>query len=153
MSSDFDQAMEEMQAAIIEDARRTYSETVIQKWLNPRNMGMIRDPEAYGNVTGPCGDTVKIFMKIDNDRIVEARFLTDGCMPSIAAGCMACELALGRIPQEALAITKELILEHLDGLPEESQHCALLASDAVRAAVTNYLHSQDGSGRGVNKKP
>jgi nitrogen fixation NifU-like protein len=151
MSSDFDQAMEEMQAAIIEDARKTYSEKVIQKWINPRQMGEIRDAEAYGEVTGSCGDTVKIFMKIHKDRIIDARFLTDGCMPSIAAGCIACELAIGKFPQEASTITKELILEQLDGLPEESEHCAGLVSNALQAAVTNCLDSNGGQGRRLDR--
>lgn len=152
MSSDFDQAMEEMQAAIIDDARKTYSEKVIQRWINPRQMGEIRDPEAYGKVTGSCGDTVKIFMKIHKGRIIDTRFLTDGCMPSIAAGCMACELAIGRTLEEASIITKELILEQLGGLPEESEHCAGLASSALQAALTNYLDSKDDPGRRFDGK-
>jgi len=139
MSSDFDQAMEEMQAAIIEDARKTYSEQVVQRWLNPRQLGEIRDPQACGKVTGPCGDTVQIFLSIENDRIIDARFLTDGCMTTIAAGCMTCELAIGKTYREAFAITKEFILEQLGGLPEESEHCALLASNSLRAALTDYL--------------
>ena len=152
MSSDFDQAMEEMQAAIIEDARKTYSEEVIQRWINPRQMGEIRDPQAYGKVTGPCGDTVKIFLKIENDRIMDARFLTDGCMTTIAAGCMACELVIGKTCKEAFTVSKEVILEQLGGLPEESEHCALLASNTLRAALTDYLDSKNEPWKGLYKK-
>ena len=126
MSDDFDRAVEEMQAAIIEDARKTFSEKVIQRWIHPGQMGEISDPQAYGNVTGPCGDSVKIFLKIENGRIMDARFLTDGCMTTVAAGCMACELVIGKTCKEACAVSKEIILGQLGGLPEESQHCALL---------------------------
>ena len=152
MSSDFDQVMEEMQAAIIEDARKTYSEEVIQRWINPRQLGEIRDPQAYGKVTGPCGDTVKIFLKIEKDRITDARFLTDGCMTTIAAGCMACELAIGKIYKEAFTVTKELILEQLGGLPEESTHCALLASTTLKEALTDYLTSKNEPWRRAYKR-
>ena len=93
MSDDLDRAIEEMQAAIIEDARKTFSEKVIQRWINPLQMGEISDPQAHGKVTGPCGDTVKIFLKIEDNRVIDARFLADGCMTTIAAGCMACEIA------------------------------------------------------------
>ena len=152
MISDFDQAMEEMQVAILEDARRIYSEKVIQRWINPRQMGEIRDPQAHGKLRGPCGDTVQIFLKIENNRIINARFLTDGCMPSIAAGCMACELAIGKTPTEAFTITKELILEKLGGLPEESEHCALLASNTLGAALTGYLDSKGQRLKGLERK-
>jgi nitrogen fixation NifU-like protein len=152
MISDFDQAMEEMQASIIEDARKTFSETVIQKWINPRQMGEIRNPQASGQLIGPCGDTLKIFLKIEGDRIMDARFLTNGCMTTIAAGCMACELALGRSTEEAFTIGQELILEQLGGLPEESEHCALLASNTLRAALSDYLDKKDRPQKRISRK-
>jgi nitrogen fixation NifU-like protein len=143
MADDFDRVMEEMQASIMEDARRTYSEKVIQRWINPMQMGEIRDAQACGKVTGPCGDTVQIFLKIEKDRIIDARFLTDGCMTTIAAGCMACELAIGKTCREAFKISQEVILEQLGGLPEESEHCGLLASNTLRAALSDYLDSKN----------
>ena len=152
MPNDFDQAMEEMQAAIMEDARKTYSEKVIQRWINPSQMGEIRDPQAYGKVTGPCGDTVKISLKIENDRIIDARFLTDGCMTTIASGCVACELAIGKTYKEALTVSKEVILDQLGGLPEESEHCALLASNTLRAALTDYLDFKNEPWKRLYKK-
>jgi nitrogen fixation NifU-like protein len=152
MISDFDQAMEEMQAAIIEDARKIYSETVIRKWINPRQMGEIRNPQGYGQVIGPCGDTLKIFLKIQGDRIMDARFVTNGCMTTIAAGCMACELAIGKRTGEAFTIGQELILEELGGLPAESEHCALLASNTLRTALNDYLEKKDRAGKGLSGK-
>jgi len=152
MISDFDQAMEEMQAAIIEDARKIYSETVIQRWINPSQMGEIRDPQGYGEVKGPCGDTLTIFLTVEGDRIIDARFVTNGCMTTIAAGCMACELAIGRSTEEAFAIGQELILEQLGGLPEKSEHCALLASNTLRAAVSDYLEKKDRPRKRLSRK-
>jgi len=143
MSADFDNAMDEMQASIIEDARKIYSEKVIEKWMNPTHMGEIEKPHGYGKVKGPCGDTIKIFLQIYDERITDARFVTDGCATTIAAGSMACELVIGKNIKDAFAINKEVILENLGGLPEESIHCALLASNTLKKALTDYITSKD----------
>jgi nitrogen fixation protein NifU and related proteins len=142
MSKDFDKAMDELQASVIEDARKIYSDKVIQTWLNPKYMGEMESPQGHGEVTGTCGDTVQIFLKIDNNKIIDARFITDGCATTIAAGCMACELAIGKYLKDACKITKEKILEDLGGLPEESIHCALLAADTLKDALTDYVQSR-----------
>ena len=152
MSEDFDKAMEELQASIIEDARKVYSEKVIERWLNPKYMGEMESPQGYGKVTGPCGDTVKVFLRIENDKIIDARFITDGCATTIAAGSMACELAIGKTFKEAFEITREVILEQLGGLPEESTHCALLASNTLGTALTDYLRSKNESWKRLYKK-
>ena len=109
MSEDLDKTIEEIQASIIEEARKIFSEKVIDRWLHPTYMGDIENPQGFGKVTGPCGDTIHIFLKIENDKIADARFLTDGCATTIAAGCKACELAIGKTFQEAFKITKEII--------------------------------------------
>jgi len=152
MSKDFDNAMDELQASIIEDARKIYSEKVIQSWLNPKYMGELESPQGHGKVTGTCGDTVQIFLRIDNNKIIDARFITDGCATTIAAGGMACELAMGKPLREAFKITKEIILEQLGGLPEESIHCALLASDTLRAALTDHIQSRNEPWRKLYEK-
>jgi len=152
MSEEFDKAMEELQTSIIADARKVYSEEVINRWLNPKYVGEMENPQGYGKVTGPCGDTVNIFLRIDNDKIIDARFLTDGCGTTIAAGSMACELAIGKTVREAFKITKEVILGQLGGLPEESTHCALLASNTLREALTDYLSSRNEPWRKLYKK-
>jgi nitrogen fixation NifU-like protein len=139
MASDFDKLMEEMQASIIEDARKTHSEKVIQRWLNPRQLGEIKDPQGYGKVTDSHGDTMQIFLKIDEDKIIDARFLTDGGMNALAAGCMACELSIGKTSEEAFKISQERIITQLGGLPDESEHCAILASNTLQAALTDYM--------------
>lgn len=152
MSVDFDKAMDEIQASIIEDARKVYSEKVIERWLSPTHMGEMGKPQGYGKVKGPCGDTVKVFLDIHNDKIIDAQFITDGCMTTIAAGSMACELAIGKNIKDAFKISKEVILKNLDGLPEESTHCALLASNTLKEALTDYLTSKDEPWRRLYKK-
>ncbi len=147
-----DKAIEEIQASIIEEARKVYSEKVIERWLHPTYMGEVEDPQGSGKVKGPCGDTMHIFLRIENGKISDARFLTDGCATTIAAGCMACELAIGKTYKEALKISREVILEELGGLPEESTHCALLASNTLREALTDYLASKNEPWRRLYKK-
>jgi len=141
MSDRFDKLASELQASILEDARKTYSEKVIERWLNPANLGRLADPDGHARIQGPCGDTMEISLTVAEDRISGIRFLTDGCASSIAAGCMAAELAEGRRLEEALMIEPQTILDALDGLPEDSVHCALLASNTLKAAIRSCLDS------------
>lgn len=142
MSNDFEKMAEELQASIMEDARKIYSEKVIERWLNPTNLGKIRNPDGFAKIKGPCGDTMQIFFKVKDGRLSKVKFNTDGCASSIAAGNMATELAKGKKPEEAAGITQQMILDALDGLPEESVHCALLASNTLREAIKNYFDSR-----------
>jgi len=139
MSSDFEKMADELQASIMEDARKVYSEKVIERWLNPRNSGKIRSPDGFAKIEGPCGDTMQISFKVKDGRLSKIKFMTDGCASSIAAGSMATELAQGKKIEEAAEISQQMILEALEGLPEESVHCALLASNTLREAIKNYF--------------
>jgi len=130
---------EQLQTEIIADAKKIYSEEVIARWLSPRNLGKIENPQGFGRTTGPCGDTMEISLKIRNDKIIEAKFLTEGCGSTLAAGSMATELVTGKTVPEAFKVSQQTILDNLGGLPEESQHCALLASDTLKEALRNYL--------------
>ena len=152
MSVDFDKEMEELQASIIADARKVYSEEVIERWLSPKYIGDMEKPQGCGKVKGPCGDTVKIFLNIHNDKIIDARFITDGCATTIAAGSMACELAIGKNIKDAFKISNEVILKDLGGLPEDNVHCALLASNTLKEALTDYLTSKKEPWRSLYKK-
>jgi nitrogen fixation NifU-like protein len=142
MSNDFEKMAEELQASIMEDARKVYSEKVIERWLNPRNLGKIRNPDGFANIKGPCGDTMQISFNVKDGKLSKIKFMTDGCASSIAAGSMATELAQGKKIEEAAEISQQMILETLDGLPEESVHCALLASNTLREAIKNYFDSK-----------
>jgi nitrogen fixation NifU-like protein len=142
MSSDFEKTANELQASVMEDARKIYSEEVIERWLNPRNLGKIRNADGFAKIRGPCGDTMQVSFKVRDHRISKIRFTTDGCASSIAAGSMATELAQGGKLEEAIEISQQMILEGLDGLPEESVHCALLASNTLKEAIKNYFDSK-----------
>jgi len=130
--------LEKLQAEIIEQARKVYSETVVDRWLNPRNAGKIEAPQGYGRLTGICGDVMEISLRIVKDRLLDAKFLAEGCGPTLAAGSMATELAQGKSVPEALRINQQAILANLGGLPEESEHCALLAADTLKEALRDY---------------
>ncbi|MFH0811595.1 MAG: iron-sulfur cluster assembly scaffold protein [Pseudomonadota bacterium] len=130
---------EQLQAEIIEDARKVYSEKVIDRWFNPRNWGRIENPQGIGRLTGICGDTMETTLRINDSRILEAKFSTEGCGPTLAAGSMATELAVGKSVQEGFKISQEVILDNLGGLPQESEHCALLASDTLKEALKDHL--------------
>lgn len=124
---------------IMADMRSTYTETVIDHAMNPRNVGSIPDADGFASITGPCGDTMEIGLKVKKDRIQDASFWTDGCGTTIAAGSMVTEMAKGKGVVEAQRITQQDVLNALGGLPEESVHCVLLAANTLREAVRDYL--------------
>ena len=135
MDADF----KELEELVMADMRKIYSEAVIDHFLNPRNVGEIPHAEGFATVTGSCGDTMEIWLRVKDSRIGDATFWTDGCGPSIACGSMATELAKGKSIAEALRITQDDILNSLGGLPGESLHCALLAANTLREAVRDHL--------------
>jgi nitrogen fixation NifU-like protein len=150
-TSDLDKMIEKTQASIIEDARETFSEEVVNRWLNPKNIGKMENPDGFGRVTGPCGDTLEIFFKVKDDRITKALFMTNGCGTTIAAGSMTTDLATGKNIKDALKISQEIILDALGGLPEDSRHCALLASNTLKEAIKDYLAYKRGPWKKVYK--
>ena len=135
MSTEF----EELQELILADARNIYSETVIDHAMNPRNVGVMQDAEGFARVTGPCGDTMEIWLKVDNDAIAGATFMTDGCGTSIASGSMVTEMTKGKSISEAQETTQRDVLDALGGLPDESKHCAVLATNTLKAAIRDCI--------------
>jgi nitrogen fixation NifU-like protein len=117
---------------------RGFSEKVIDYGLNPRNCGAMENPDAHARVTGPCGDTVEIFIRAQNGRIDDIRYTTDGCMTSHAAVSAATMLAKGKTVRDCIRINQSAIMEHLGGLPEADQHCALLAATTLHRALRKY---------------
>jgi len=139
MAREFDDPFKELEQSIMEDMRRVYSEKTIDHFLNPRNLGEIPAPDGFGRITGPCGDTMEIYLKVRDGRVMNASFWTDGCGPSIASGSMVTELAKGKSILEARKVTQDDILDALGGLPEDSLHSALLAANTLREAIKDYL--------------
>ena len=121
------------------EMRKVYSETAIEHSMNPRNVGDLENADGFAKVTGPCGDTMEIWVKVKDDTITNATFLTDGCGTSIASGSMVTEMTKGKNISEAGGITQRDVLDALGGLPEENRHCALLAANTLKAAIRDYM--------------
>jgi nitrogen fixation NifU-like protein len=130
---------DDLQQKIENEMRGVYSETAIDHAMNPRNIGSIENADGHARLTGPCGDTMEIWLKVCNGIIVNACFMTDGCGSAIAAGSMVTELAKSKTTYEVFRISQQYVLEALGGLPEESQHCALLAANTLKNSLKNYL--------------
>jgi len=129
--------VEEIQRQIIEDERAMYSQKVIEEYYNPKNLGRMNDRDAVGIVQGWCGDTMEIYLRMNSSQIEEATFMTDGCGPTLACGskltAMVREMSLDEVRQ----IEQADLVAALDGLPEESLHCAELAVNTLREAIAN----------------
>ena len=135
MSSEFDKMVEEL----TQEIWAGFSLVVVDHAQNPRNVGSIHDADGFASVTGPCGDNIEIWLKVQNGTIKEATFWTDGCGTTIAAGSMITEMAKGKTIDEAMRITQQDVLDALGGLPEESIHCALLAANTLKETIKSYL--------------
>ena len=130
---------EKFEELIKQEMRKIYSEAVIEYSMNPRNLGELEDPDGFARVTGPCGDTMSVWLKVNGDTIINASFMTDGCGTTIASGSMVTEMAKGKRITEAQKISQQNVLDALGGLPDESKHCALLAANTLKEAVRDYL--------------
>ena len=116
-----------------------YSEKVMDHFRNPRNVGVIEDADAVGEVgNAKCGDIMKMYLKIENDTIQDVKFETFGCGSAIASSSMATELIKGKPLGEALKLTNRAVTEALDGLPAHKLHCSVLAEEAIKTAVQDY---------------
>jgi len=116
-----------------------YSEKVMDHFMNPRNVGEIEDADGVGQVGNPkCGDIMKVFIKVENDVIVDIKFKTFGCGAAIATSSMSTEMVKGKTIEEALKLTNKAVAEALDGLPPVKMHCSVLAEEAIKAAIEDY---------------
>lgn len=116
-----------------------YSEKVMDHFTHPRNVGIIEDASGVGEVgNAKCGDIMKMYLKIKDDRIEDVKFETFGCGSAIASSSMATELIKGKTIEEALAVTNKQVVDALGGLPAYKLHCSVLAEESIKAAVKNY---------------
>jgi len=120
-------------------AQEPVSGKLLQHAMKPVHMGEMDRPDGHAVISGPCGDTDEFFVRVLSSRIREIRFLTDGCFFTIASCDAVASMAEGRTVREALRINQEAVLEHLGGLPEDHQHCALLAANTLHKALRSYL--------------
>jgi nitrogen fixation NifU-like protein len=117
----------------------SYSPVVIDHFTHPRNMGEMEDPDGVGEVQNPvCGDTMRLFIKVEAERIVDATFLTYGCSAAIASSSITSEMIKGKTIEEILRISDKTVTEALGGLPPAKSHAAMLAEQAIKAVVIDY---------------
>lgn len=116
-----------------------YSEKVMEHFRNPRNVGEIENADGVGEVGNPvCGDIMKMYIRVDDNRISDIRFKTFGCGAAIATSSMVTEMAKGKTLEEAMALTNKAVAEELGGLPAVKMHCSNLAADALHKAIEDY---------------
>lgn len=126
-----------------------YSDKVMDHFSNPRNVGEIEDANAVGEVGNKkCGDIMKIYMKIENEIIVDVKFKTFGCGAAVATSSIATELVKGKTVTEALSLTNKAVVEALEGLPPVKIHCSVLAEEAIKSAIADYY-----TRLGIDPKP
>ncbi len=126
-----------------------YSDKVMDHFRNPRNIGVIENADGIGEVgNAKCGDIMKMYLKIENDIIVDVKFETFGCGSAIASSSMATELIKGKPLEEAMELTNKAVAEALDGLPDYKMHCSVLAEEAIQAAIEDYRQKQAAKGAG-----
>ncbi|MEK7376161.1 MAG: Fe-S cluster assembly scaffold protein NifU [Candidatus Margulisiibacteriota bacterium] len=124
-----------------------YSEKVMMHFKNPRNVGVIVDADGIGYVGNPvCGDIMELYIKVKNNIIEDAKFKTFGCGAAIATSSIMTELVKGKTVEEALNISNKAVVEALGGLPPVKMHCSVLAEDAFKSAVDDYLKKTTGKG-------
>ena len=116
-----------------------YSKKVLDHFMNPRNVGVLENPDGYGKVGNPvCGDLMEMFIKVKEEKIDEITFRTFGCTAAIATSSMTTEMAKGKTLDEALKITRKDVADTLGGLPPQKMHCSNLAADALHLAIEDY---------------
>jgi len=119
---------------------QSYSEKVMEHFMHPRNVGQIENPDGVGHVGNPiCGDIMELYIKVKENVIVDAKFKTFGCGAAIATSSMVTELVKGKTIEEALKISNKTVAEALEGLPPVKMHCSMLAEDALKSAIEDYL--------------
>ena len=126
-----------------------YTQQVMDHFTNPRNMGEMEDASGVGTVgNAKCGDIMRIYIKVENDVIVDVKFKTFGCGAAIATSSKATEMVMGKTIDEALQITNKMVMDELGGLPAVKVHCSVLAEQAIKAAVSDYY-----TRRGIDPVP
>ena len=120
-----------------------YSEKVMAKFRDTKNYGKIEDADGIGKVGNPkCGDVMWIYIKVENGKILDAKYETFGCVAAIATSSTAIDMIKGKPVEEALTVTNKAVAEALDGLPPEKMHCSMLAEEGIKAAIEDYNKKQ-----------
>ena len=134
MADNIDRITKGLQETVLEG----YSEKFKDEFLNPRNIGKVQNPDGHANITGVCGDTIEMYLTIEDESISDIKFMTDGCGATIACASYVTRTVKGKSIEEALRIKLEDVDKYFEGLPKESKHCAKLSADALKAALSTY---------------
>ena len=120
-----------------------YTEKVMDFFMNPRNVGEIKDADGVGTVGNPvCGDVMRLYLKIEDNKIVDAKFKTFGCVAAISTSSMVTELIKGKTVDEALELTNKAVTQALGGLPKKKLHCSVLAEQALKEAIKDFKEKE-----------
>jgi nitrogen fixation NifU-like protein len=132
--------------------KSVYSEKVMEQFRSPRNVGEMENPDGVGHVGNPvCGDIMELYIKVEENVITDARFKTFGCGAAIATSSMVTELVRGKTIDEALRISNRAVAEALGGLPPVKMHCSVLAEEALKSAIDDYLKKHNRSVEAVRE--
>jgi len=122
-----------------------YNEKVIKHFKNPKNVGEIEDADGVGEVGNPvCGDMMTFYIKVENNKLIDVKYKTFGCVAAIAVSSMISEMAIGKTIDEVLEISNKMVAEALGGLPPNKYHCSNLGADALKAAIEDYKKKKEG---------
>jgi nitrogen fixation NifU-like protein len=130
-----------------------YSEKVMDHFMNPRNVGEIKDADGIGEEGNPvCGDMMTFYIKVKDNRLEDVKFQTFGCGAAVAVSSMVSEMAKGKTLEEALEITPSLVAQELEGLPKNKYHCSNLGAQALRRAIRDYAQKKGITIEGLEEK-
>ena len=139
MADKLDAFLDGLQATINAEARLVLGDQGFDRWQNPKFRGCLEPCDVHAHAVGECGDSMDIYLKIQEERVVNASYRTDGCGTSNVCGSFAAELCIGKTMDELADITGELILSKLGSVPRDEQHCAYLAAGTVQEALRRYM--------------
>ena len=135
----FDQFLNELQERVFDETREAYGEKGFERWRNPRYNDRMTSADSFARVTGECGDSIEIYLKIENNRVKAASYFTDGCGSSSICGSFAAELAIGKDLEAVTDINGEAVVNAIGRLPDDDRHCADLAAAALQEALSQYM--------------
>lgn len=143
----FEEMVRKIEAEVDAEAKTALGDKGFERWRNPKFCGVMVDADSQARLTGGCGDTMNMFVKIKGGRIERAQYTTDGCGSSSVAGSFTAELAVGRSLEEVLDMTGSEVLRHIGTFPEAEEHCATLAVQTLQEAVNTFMINQARSGK------
>lgn len=141
---EFEDYVDGLQAKVFEEARQAYGEKGFDRWRNPKYHGRLEDPDGQARVTGGCGDTIEMTLRIEEGRVVDGAFMTTGCASSGLCGSFAVELAIGRGVESVFDLEGQDVLDSIGTFPEDDSHCAFLAVETLQEAVNTYMVKKTG---------